>query len=79
VSLRLIPSPEEGQEPSLMDLIEVPPNSTTKEAWQGSGYAEFNSASTIDPWHRIAVKKPLMAVYRRYDMILDYGKVVKRY
>jgi len=79
VSLRLIPSPEEGAEPSLMDLIEVPSNSTTREAWQGSGYAEFNSASTIDPWHRIAIKKPLAAMYRRYDMILDYGKVVKRY
>ena len=79
MSLRVIPSPEEGEEPSLMDLIEVPPNSTTKEAWQGPGFAQYNSTSTIDPWHRIAVKKPLMAVYRRYDMILDYGKVVKRY
>ncbi|MBL7166274.1 MAG: acetoacetate decarboxylase family protein [Dehalococcoidales bacterium] len=79
MSLRVIPSPEEGEEPSLMDLVEVPPNSTTKEAWQGPGFAQYNSTSIIDPWHRIAIKKPLMAVYRRYDQILNYGKVVKRY
>ena len=79
LSLRIIPSPEEGAEPSLMELIEVPSRSTTKEAWQGSGYAEFNSASTIDPWHRIAVKKMLGAAYRRYDMVLGYGRIIKRY
>jgi len=79
MSLRVIPSPEEGREPSLMELIEVPPGGTTKEVWQGHGFAEFNSASTIDPWHKLAVIKPLMAVYRRYDMILNYGKVVKRF
>ena len=79
LSLRIIPSPEEGAEPSLMELVEVPSKSTTREAWQGPGYAEFNSASTIDPWHRIAVRQMLGAAYRRYDMVLDYGKVIKRY
>ena len=79
LSLRIIPSPEEGAEPSLMELVEVPSKSTTREAWQGPGYAEFNSASTIDPWYRVAVRKMLGATYRRYDMVLDYGKVVKRY
>jgi len=79
MALRVIPSPEEGAEPSLMELIEIPPNSKTKEAWQGPGFAEFNSTSTLDPWHRIGVKKLLTAVYRRYDQILEYGKIVKRY
>lgn len=79
ISLRVIPSPEEGAEPSLMELIEVPPGGTTKEAWHGPGYAEYNSVSTIDPWHRIGVKKMLTTVYRRYDQVLNYGKVVKRY
>ena len=79
LSLRVIPSPEVGAEPSLMELIEVPSNATTKEAWQGPGFAEYNSASTLDPWHRLSVEKMLMAVYRRTDQILGYGKVVKRY
>ena len=79
MSLRVIPSPEEGAGPSLMELIEVPPKSTTKEAWVGPGFAEYNSTSTIDPWHRIGVRKLLTAAYRRYDQVLDYGTVVKRY
>jgi acetoacetate decarboxylase len=79
MSLKVIPSPEEGAEPSLMELIEVDTTSTTREAWQGPGFAQYNSTSTIDPWHRIAVRKQLMAVYRRYDLVLGYGKVVKRY
>jgi len=32
LSLRVIPSPEEGAPPSLMELVEVPPNTTTLEA-----------------------------------------------
>jgi len=79
LSLRVIPSPEEGAPPSLMELVEVPPNNTTLEAWQGPGFVEFNSKSTIDPWYKIGVKKMLSATYQRSDNILDYGKIIKRY
>ena len=79
LSLRVIPSPEEGAEPSLAELIEVPSKSTTLEAWQGPGFVEFNSKSTIDPWYKISVKNMLSATYQRSDNILDYGKIIKRY
>lgn len=79
MSLRVIPSPEEGAEPSLAELIEVPDKKTLIEAWQGTGFVEFNSTSTIDPWHKISVKQMLSATYQRLDNILDYGKIVRRY
>jgi len=79
LSLRVIPSPEESAPPSLMELIEVPPNSTTHEAWEGLGFLQFHSNSTIDPWHKLCAKKLISARYRRYDQILEYGKIVKRY
>ncbi len=79
LSLRVIPSPEEGAPPSLMELIETTSTSTTLEAWSGPGFAQYHSTSTIDPWHRIAVKKMLGASYRRYDQILGFGKIIKRY
>ncbi len=79
VFLRVIPSPEEGAEPSLAELIEVPANSTVLEAWQGTGFVEFNSHSTIDPWYKLSVKRMVGASYRKFDMVLDYGKIVKRY
>jgi len=62
-----------------MELIEVPPQSTTIEAWQGPGSLQFDSSSDLDPWHRIEVRRMLTAIYRRYDFVLDYGKVIKRY
>ena len=79
LSLRVIPSPEEGAEPSVMELVEVLTDSTTIEAWQGPGFVQYESTSSIDPWHRIEVRKVLSATYRRYDQVLGYGKVIKRY
>ena len=79
LSLRVIPSPEEGQGPSLMELIETPSTSTTKDAWTGTGSAQFNSPSETDPWHRFAVKKMINCVYHRGDMVLPFGRIVKRY
>jgi len=79
LSLRVIPSPEEGQGPSLMELIETPSTSTVKDAWTGTGYAEFNSPSEIDPWHRFTIKRLLRSVYVRGDMVLPFGRIIKRY
>ena len=79
VSLRVIPSPEEGAEPSLAELIELPSKITPLEAWQGPGSVEFISNSALDPWYKIGVKKMLGATYQRYDNILDYSKIIKRY
>jgi len=79
VSLRVIPSPDASQEPSLAELIEVPPGSTPIDGYEGAGSLDFNTPSDIDPWHRLAVKRIVSAVYRRYDMVLHPGRVIKRY
>jgi acetoacetate decarboxylase len=79
ISLRVIPSPDGSAVPSLAELIEVPPESTTIEAYTGTGFLQFNSISNIDPWHKFKVKNMLSAIYRRYDNVLHPGKVVKRY
>ena len=79
VSLRIIPSPEKGAEPSVAELIEVPPKSTTLEMWTGKGWVQYESTSMIDPWHKIPVKNVLGAFYRVYDSVLDYGKIIKTY
>ncbi len=80
LSLRVIPSPEEGAPPSLAELIEVPPrNNVTLESWIGPGWAEFHSNSDIDPWHKLGVKQVLGASYRKYHMELGFGRVIKTY
>jgi len=79
LSLRVIPSPEEGAEPSLAELVEIPAKRTLIESWQGTGFVEFNSKSTIDPWHKISVKQMVSTTYQKVDNILDYGRIIKRY
>ncbi len=79
VSLRVLPGAEEGAGPSVAELVEVPGKSTTLEAWSGPGFLESNSHSTLDPWHRLSVRRLLGASYRKYDMVPDYGHVIKRY
>jgi acetoacetate decarboxylase len=79
LSLRVIPSPDGSDKPSLAELIEVPGDSTPIESYEGAGSLQFNSTSLVDPWHKLAVKKMLLAVYRRNHMVLHPGKVVKRY
>ncbi len=80
MSLRVIPNPDDSMEPSLMELIEGRPGGgKTRDAYTGSGFAEYNSKSTLDPWHRFTIDKLLSASFSRGDMVLNHGKVVKTY
>ena len=80
LSLRVIPSPEEGAPPSLAELIEVPPrNNVTLESWTGPGWAQYHTQSDVDPWHKLPIKQVLAASYRKYHMELGFGKVIKTY
>jgi acetoacetate decarboxylase len=80
LSLRVIPSPEEGAPPSLAELIEVPPrNNVTLESWVGPGWAQYHTASDVDPWHKLPIKGVMGASYRKYHMELGFGKVIKTY
>jgi acetoacetate decarboxylase len=77
--LRIIRSPEEGAEPSLVELIQVPVKYTITDLWQGFGSLQFSSTSTMDPWHKLSVKKILSATYKRAHIELGYGTILKRY
>jgi acetoacetate decarboxylase len=80
VSLRIIPSPEEGAPPSLAELIEVPQrNNVPLETWTGPGWAVYHSNSSIDPWHKLPIKQLLGAIYSKYNMELGFGRVIKTY
>jgi len=80
VSLRVIPSPEEGASPSLAELIEIPSrNFELLESWTGPGWAQFHSDSDIDPWHKLPIQKIVNAEYRIANQELGYGKIIKKY
>jgi acetoacetate decarboxylase len=77
--LRLIPSPEEGAEPSVAELVEVYSKINILEMWQGPGWIQYDTVSMIDPWHKLSVKQIVSATYRIYHQELGYGKIIKRY
>lgn len=79
IHLRVIPSPEEGQPPSLAELVELPNSTQAHEWWGGQGSVCFDSISEIDPWYRLKVKRIITASYSRLDLVLKYGKIIKRY
>jgi acetoacetate decarboxylase len=76
LSLRVIPSPVEGEKPSVAELIETHTARVDRDIWTGSGWITFHSQSTLDPWHRLSVNKVLSATYTLYDMTLGFGRPV---
>jgi acetoacetate decarboxylase len=80
LSLRVIPSVEEGMPPALAQLIEVATMETkTHEAWSASATLHYDTASALDLWHRLPVRKVLGTAYTRYDFVLPYGRIVHTY
>lgn len=79
MALRVIPSPTDGEKPSLAELIDTHSVNTVKAEWQGPGWIEFHNHSDVDPWYKLKVKTVVSASYRISDMILGFGRVVKRY
>lgn len=80
IALRVIPSPEEGQPPSLAQLIETPiADWRTHEMWTGPGTLSFDAQSDLDPWYKLPVRQVKGALYSRYDFTLPHGRVLKTY
>lgn len=78
VSLRLIPSSEDGSRPSCAEIIETETKTRTIEGWTGTGSIAFAEGSALDPWNRLPVKRVLQASYLVYDMTLGFGKIIDR-
>jgi acetoacetate decarboxylase len=80
LSLRVIPSAEEGQPPSLAELIQVPSlDQRIHEAWSGAATLRYEACSKLDPWHALPVKDIVAGIYSRYDFTLPHGRIVRRY
>lgn len=79
LSLRLIPSADEGK-PAAAELIAVSGGDRqTHELWSGSASLRFDSDSLLDPWHALPVHEVLGATCSRSDFSLPRGRVVHRY
>ncbi len=78
-ALKIIPSPEKNTESSLAELVETYSKMTVVNAWQGTGWINYESRSMVDPWHKLEVKNILDATYRVYHQELGHGKIIKRY
>lgn len=86
VTLKVIPSPEEGAPPEVCELVRTPVNfelvmgsDGTAEGFSGPGNVSFDSPSVIDSWNRLPVKNVVAASWGYYNMVLPYGEVIKRY
>jgi len=79
LSLRVIPSVEPGEPPSVAELIEAVNETHLHEAWVGTGTLSYDTASSLDPWHRLPVRQVLGATYSRYDFTLPHGRVLRSY
>jgi len=80
LSLRVIPSAEADQPPSVAELIQVPGTDyKIHEAWSGSATLHYDTSSALDPWHALPVRQVTGAVYSVYDFTLPHGRVVRRY
>jgi len=77
--LKIIPSPIEGEGPSIAQLVESGGSSNVTELWQGTGSIHFDMPSPIDPWHKLVVKRVIGSYFSKYDTVLTCGAVLKTY
>jgi acetoacetate decarboxylase len=79
-SLKVIPSPEEGQPPEVAELVYTNCETTNvRGMWKGAASISFPEKSEFDPVYKYAPKMVIGGYYAIVDMILHYGKVVHRY
>jgi len=79
LSLRVIPSHRDDGAPDRAELVETRTTQTVHNEFAGRGSVSFGCISGIDPWSNLPVKKLVSATWRRYDMVLPLGKVVREY
>jgi hypothetical protein len=51
----------------------------THEALTGLAALSFDTASSLDPWHALSVRRVLGGTYSRADFTLPHGRVLRRY
>lgn len=86
VTLKVIPSPEEGAPPEVCELVMLRTEKSVVqgsdgryEAFTGPGNVTFDSESVINPCFRLPVQKMVQSSWGYYNFTLPYGKVIKRF
>jgi Acetoacetate decarboxylase (ADC) len=77
---------EEGAPPEVCELVLTPVNfeliagaDGRGEGFSGPGNVTFDSSSVVDSWSRLSVRRMVSGSWGYYNMVLPYGKVIKRY
>jgi acetoacetate decarboxylase len=71
LTLRLIPSPQRGQPPSLLELLETHWTIDCSEVWTGPGSCQLSGASELDPLHWAPVVQPIVCELVKGDIVVD--------
>jgi len=71
LTLRMIPSPQLGQPPSLLELLETHWTVNCSEMWTGPGSCRFTGASELDPLHWAPVVQPIVCELVKGDIVVD--------
>ncbi len=71
LTLRLIPSPQAGQPPSLVELLETHWSVECSELWTGPGSCQLTGASELDPLHWAPVVQPTVCKLVKGDIRVD--------
>jgi len=49
------------------------------EIWEGPGWAQYDAIIMINPWYKFEMKKLVGTSYRKFDLVIPCGKVIKTY
>jgi acetoacetate decarboxylase len=71
LTLRLIPSPQANQPPSLVELLETHWSMDWSEIWTGPGSCQLTGASDLDPLHWAPVIQPVVCELIKGDIRVD--------
>jgi acetoacetate decarboxylase len=71
LTLRLFPSPQINQPPTLVELLETEWTIDCSEVWTGPGSCQLTGASELDPLHWAPVLKPTVCELVKGDIRVD--------
>ncbi len=71
LTLRLIPSPQLNQPPTVVELLETQWTIDCSEMWAGPGSCQLTGASDLDPLHWAPVVEPIASQLIKGDIRVD--------
>jgi acetoacetate decarboxylase len=71
LTLRLFPSPQLSQPPSLVELLETHWTLDASEVWTGPGSCQLTGASELDPLHWAPVVQPIVCELVKGNICVD--------